>query len=226
MATRKIIIGETIFDEAAYPITSEPSVWDKQATINGTKRETIRLTISATYAEVAELFVNNVQWIIRETTINEDGIEETTDYDKSEFSLAGDIVDHRDGRITVYMAIPTDVEKLLPVLDDATAITVPTLYPSYTVGVNYTVDDRICYEDQLYRVVQAHRSQENWIPSETPALYTPIADPSIEYPEWVQPTGSHDSYSLGAKVTHNSKKYVSDIDANTYEPGVYGWTEV
>lgn len=50
--------------------------------------------------------------------------------------------------------------------------------------------------------------------------------PSEEYPEWVQPTGAHDAYEQGAKVSHNGKKWTSDISANVYEPGVYGWTEV
>lgn len=50
--------------------------------------------------------------------------------------------------------------------------------------------------------------------------------PSEEYPEWVQPTGAHDAYEQGAKVSHNGKKWTSDIAANVWEPGVYGWTEV
>lgn len=64
-------------------------------------------------------------------------------------------------------------------------------------------------------------------------LYPPEQVPAVwkrvyleEWPEWVQPTGAHDAYALGAKVTHNDKKWTSDIDANVYEPGVYGWTEV
>lgn len=47
-----------------------------------------------------------------------------------------------------------------------------------------------------------------------------------EYPEWVQPTGAHDAYDQGAKVSHNGKKWTSDVSANVWEPGVYGWTEV
>lgn len=43
--------------------------------------------------------------------------------------------------------------------------------------------------------------------------------PEDEYPEWVQPTGAHDAYSLGAKVSHNGKKWISQIAANTTEPG-------
>ena len=34
------------------------------------------------------------------------------------------------------------------------------------------------------------------------------------------------SYSKGAKVSHNGKHWVSDVEANVWEPGVSGWTEV
>ena len=40
--------------------------------------------------------------------------------------------------------------------------------------------------------------------------------PSEEYPEWVQPTGAHDAYAQGAKVSHNGKKWTSDIAANVW----------
>ena len=61
-------------------------------------------------------------------------------------------------------------------------------------------------------------------PSQVPAVWKRVYEE--EWPEWVQPTGAHDAYALGAKVTHNSKKWISDYDANTWEPGVFGWTEV
>nr|DAZ27108.1 MAG TPA: ChiA1-BD-binding domain protein [Caudoviricetes sp.] len=47
-----------------------------------------------------------------------------------------------------------------------------------------------------------------------------------EYPEWVRPTGAHDAYSKGDKVSHNQKHWQSDADGNVWEPGVYGWTEL
>ena len=50
--------------------------------------------------------------------------------------------------------------------------------------------------------------------------------PSDEYPEWKQPVGAHDAYAQGAKVSHNGKKWTSDVENNVWEPGVYGWTEV
>ena len=44
-------------------------------------------------------------------------------------------------------------------------------------------------------------------------------EPTEEYPEYVQPTGAHDAYDLNAKVSHNGKKWISQIAANTTEPG-------
>ena len=45
---------------------------------------------------------------------------------------------------------------------------------------------------------------------------------SSDWPEWVQPTGAHDAYAKGSQVTHNGERYVSRIDANVWEPGVFG----
>ena len=93
-------------------------------------------------------------------------------------------------------------------------------------SVEYVVGDIRLYRDELYRCLTAHTSQSDWAPDAAPSLWVKIADPSVEYPNWVQPTGSTDAYASGAKVTHNNKKWTSDVDANVWEPGVYGWTEV
>ena len=55
---------------------------------------------------------------------------------------------------------------------------------------------------------------------------TPEPAPSI--PEFVQPTGAHDAYKKGDKVSFNGKIYESLIDANVYSPSAYplGWQEV
>jgi hypothetical protein len=45
-------------------------------------------------------------------------------------------------------------------------------------------------------------------------------------PDWVQPTGSTDAYPAGAIVRHNGLVWESDLDANVWEPGVFGWTEI
>ncbi len=51
---------------------------------------------------------------------------------------------------------------------------------------------------------------------------------AIEYPEFVQPTGAHDAYAKGAKVTYNGMRYVSLIEGNVWSPVDYpdGWEAV
>ena len=108
-------------------------------------------------------------------------------------------------------------------LDDDQAETVTILFPHWEANVSYQIGDRRQYNNLLYRCVQAHVSQPGWEPSIVPALW--VRTSTEEWPEWIQPTGAHDAYELGAKVSHNQEHWISDIDANVYEPGVYGWTE-
>lgn len=54
-------------------------------------------------------------------------------------------------------------------------------------------------------------------------------EPTTEtYPDFVQPTGGHDAYSAGDRVTYNGKVYESTIDANVWAPDQYpqGWKVV
>lgn len=44
-----------------------------------------------------------------------------------------------------------------------------------------------------------------------------------EFPEWVQPTGAHDAYAIGAIVSRNGKLWISIVASNVWEPGSYGW---
>ena len=110
-------------------------------------------------------------------------------------------------------------------LDDDAALDVQTLFPEWLTGKAYAIGDRVRYLGELYKCVQAHTSQADWTPDQTPALWVRVADPTIEWPDWVQPQGAHDAYRIGAKVSHSEKHWISDIDYNTYEPGVYGWSE-
>lgn len=111
-------------------------------------------------------------------------------------------------------------------LDDETAESAAILFPEWSgAGVSYFVNDRVRYDGRLAKCIQAHTSQEDWAPGTAPSLWVWISDPDDEWPDWIQPTGAHDAYGLGAKVSHNGKHWVSDADANVWEPGVYGWTE-
>ena len=53
-------------------------------------------------------------------------------------------------------------------------------------------------------------------------------EPVEEYPEYVQPTGAHDAYNTGDKVTYNGKKYICKLDGCVWNPDTYpvGWEEV
>ena len=117
------------------------------------------------------------------------------------------------------------IEKGATSLSDTDALDAVALFPAWAVGVAYEADTRIRYGEKLYKVVQAHTSQEDWLPDETPALYTEVAKPG-EIPVWKQPTGAHDAYNKGDKVhypTAADPVYVSTMDANVYAPDVYGW---
>ena len=112
-------------------------------------------------------------------------------------------------------------------ITDAEAITATCLHPKWSGdGVQYTVGQRVQYDGVLYTVLQAHTSQSDWKPAAAPSLFAKvlIPDPTV-IPEWEQPESTN-PYAKGDKVAHNGKTWVSDIDGNVWEPGVYGWTEV
>lgn len=115
------------------------------------------------------------------------------------------------------------IQTAINYLPDEEAETVTALFLDWEDGKAYAVGDRVKYNGLLYRCVQAHTSQADWTPDIVPALW--VRTSTEEWPEWIQPTGAHDAYNQGDKVSHNEKHWISDIDANVYEPGVYGWTE-
>lgn len=110
-------------------------------------------------------------------------------------------------------------------LDDEAALETPEIFAPWLPGVAYLVTERVRYDGQLYRCEQAHTSQEGWEPPLTPAMWTPVAEPHEEWPEWRQPTGAQDAYHEGDKVSHNGGHWISTTDGNVWEPGVYGWSE-
>lgn len=116
------------------------------------------------------------------------------------------------------------IEALSVTLTDEDALQGVELFPMWHTGTDYAVADRIQYDGVLYKCVQAHTSQDDWTPDITPALWVVVS--VDEWPEWVQPQGAHDAYNTGDKVSHAEKHWVSEMDANIYEPGVYGWSEV
>lgn len=115
--------------------------------------------------------------------------------------------------------------KIIENLDDETAIETPLLFPKWQLDKNYSVNDRVSYEGILYKCLQAHSAQADWTPDVAVSLWVRVDNPAEEWPEWIQPVGAQDAYPQGAKVSHNGAHWISNVDNNVWEPGVYGWTE-
>ena len=118
------------------------------------------------------------------------------------------------------------MDKAGGMLTDEQAATVVSLYREWESGIAYNAGDRRLYEGNLYTCLQPHTAQEGWNPKDAPSLWAKvlIPDPDV-IPEWEQPDSTN-PYMIGDKVIHNGKTWISDVDNNVWEPGVYGWVVV
>ena len=103
----------------------------------------------------------------------------------------------------------------------------------------YNVGDIVNYNGKLYK---STINGNVWAPDVYPAGWElvestgPEPEPGggeeepepPEYPEFVQPTGAHDAYNVGDRVTYNGKVYESTMNGNVWAPDAYpaGWKEV
>lgn len=82
-------------------------------------------------------------------------------------------------------------------------------------------------EGILYRLLMdLNDTTQNGKPPYSPSIWGRIGNPEEEYPEWVPWIGGMDLYMLNAKVTHKDWHWISTVDNNVWEPGVYGWEQV
>lgn len=114
-------------------------------------------------------------------------------------------------------------------LPDDQAMEVADLYPEWVAMKAYAVDEIVKYgvnadgETQLYKVIQVHTSQEDWKPDVTASLYKAIGFTDDGVSIWTQPLGSHDAYAKGDVVSFEDQLWISTVDGNVWQPGVYGW---
>ena len=116
-------------------------------------------------------------------------------------------------------------------LSEEKAMEVATVFDPWAANRAYAVGEFVTYgensvgDPQLYKVVQAHTSQESWTPDTAASLYSPVGLDASGYPVWAQPTGAHDAYNTGDIVSYNGVLYESLVDGNTYSPDAYpaGW---
>lgn len=130
------------------------------------------------------------------------------------------------------MAMRAKIETVASTLDDATALDYIELFPAWDSKEHkYNVDDRVRYSGNLYKVLQAHTSQDGWNPIDAPSLFAKILIPDPQViPVWEQPDSTN-PYMIGDKVHYPNAEgpvYESLIDNNTWSPEAYpaGWRVV
>lgn len=183
----------------------------KYQDLNWDKRETQTIYLTMPYEQAAALLPDNTPWSIVQRdmvdVLDEQGQptgetkEVVNEYDNSEYSLAGQITDYRDGTVSVKMGKPTETEsakatvtalagepvtyaravELRPIIEQATvslsdgeAASVPELITAWAYPVAYAEGDRRSYGGKVYKCRQAHTSQTDWNPAATPALWVVI----------------------------------------------------
>jgi hypothetical protein len=95
--------------------------------------------------------------------------------------------------------------------------------PVWKVGIAVVVGAVYQYTDKnLYQVIQTHTTQADWTPPVAKSLFKRFYEPTDSPWPWAQPTGAHDAYPIGAKVTYKGYTWQSNINANVWEPGSVG----
>ena len=209
-------------------------------------RDTKIITLTMTHDEVAALLPDNTPWSIVQREMQDvldeqgnptgDTKEVVNEYDNSEYSIAGEITDYRDGTVSIKMGKPTETEnavgavvaltgevvtveraaELRPMIEaaatslpDSEAATAVELFPKWTYPVSYAVGDRAANGGKLYKCQQAHTSQADWTPDATPAMWAVIDKTHAGTLEDPIPASRGMEYEYG-------KYYLDGEDGNTY----------
>lgn len=210
-------------------------------------RDTKTVTLTMSHDAVAALLPDNTPWSIvqreMQDVLDEQGQptgetkEVVNEYDNSAYSLAGEIVDHRDGTVSIKMGKPTETENavgavvaltgevvtmaraaaLRPMIEaaatslpDSDAATAVELFPKWAYPVSYIVGNRVSDGGKLYKCRQAHTSQEGWKPSATPALWVVIDVTHAGTQDDPIPASRGMEYEYG-------KYYLDSEDGKTYK---------
>ncbi|MCA1799839.1 MAG: hypothetical protein LC650_00910 [Actinobacteria bacterium] len=126
----------------------------------------------------------------------------------------------------VAFAVRLTMQDRLDTLPDADIETVAPLFDPWKQpeGAHdaYPLDAVVRYDGVLWKSTLADNV---WTPGESGWHRYGATEDAGPQP-WVQPTGAHDTYSAGAVVTHNGSTWNNTHgDGNSWEPGVYGWSE-
>lgn len=116
------------------------------------------------------------------------------------------------------------IELAAQYLPDETASEAVCLHPTWAAGTEYAVGFKVQHNGILYKCLIAHAAQDDWGPDVAPSLWAKVLTEDCKILPWEQPDSTN-PYMKGDKVMHNDSVWISDIDNNVWEPGVYGWTK-
>lgn len=98
---------------------------------------------------------------------------------------------------------------------------------SYNIEAKITDEER----ESLYALARQHARPQYNYDTEIEAIWAAIrelqqaqeggTEPADEWPQFVQPTGAHDAYGVGDKVTFNGARYVCKMANCVWSPAVY-----
>ena len=121
------------------------------------------------------------------------------------------------------------------ITDESVMMEVADMYPTWEqlvakkaeckAGTVFRWGENTDGETQLWSFISDYTPNEIYPPDQDTAHYKKIGITEDGTPIWTQPLAREDSYMLGDVVSHNGEKWISDVDYNTWEPGVYGWSK-
>lgn len=121
------------------------------------------------------------------------------------------------------------IEALVALRESATdeqALNAVNIYPKWAEGKEYKANERVLFDEVLYKVLQDHTSQADWTLTNAPSLFAKVLIPSEDkIYDWEQPESTN-PYMIGDKVMYNGQVWISTVDNNIWQPGVYGWEVV
>lgn len=198
-------------------------------------RESKAVTIAASHAEAAALFVDDTPWYVLSEQPGEDGNTVITEEDMSAYALAGPITDNRDGTVTVKMGKYKDAELLDTLrstaeaasqsLDDMAASTYPSLFPKLKQdGSLVSAGKRINWNGKVKKAAADLWDTKENNPDNAPSLWEDISykDGYRYIPEVITAAAA---FAMGECGWWKDVLYRSVMDANVYTPEQYpqGW---
>lgn len=136
-----------------------------------------------------------------------EGIENTIKIQEYNDGVLGSIVHEQSHIVDEPIDVPVDV--------------LAWKQPTHA-GNAYSIGDKVTHKSKIWEsLIQGNV----WAPGISGWAQV-VDEGGGEIADWVQPSGAHDAYELGAIVMHNDKKWQSTVNDNVWEPGVFGWQEI